>query len=200
MVDKLLSQETELDSETRRVCMMFLDIRSFTTFSEAHTPAEVVDFLNRLFEPLVDLVDQHRGIINKFLGDGFMAVFGAPMDDAEAELNACRASLAMLDEIQALRDAGAIPNLGIGIGLHAGPAMTGTVGSRGRKEYTIIGDTVNLAARIESLCKQFDASLLVSDVVWQAAGGALGETAEARAQEPVQVKGRHEPVVVWKLQ
>jgi adenylate cyclase len=179
--------------------MMFFDIPSFTTFSESKTPAEVVAFLNRLFEPIVDLVDQHKGVINKFLGDGFMAVFGAPMDDATAELNATRAALAIVDQVEALREAGDIPPIGVGIGVHAGQAMTGNVGARGRKEYTIIGDTVNLASRIESLSKQLDAQLLVSEAVWRAAGEALSGEVTAEVQAPVQVKGRQEPVVVYKL-
>jgi adenylate cyclase len=199
VVDKLLAQDSELPSETRQVCILFFDIRNFTTFSETHSPAEVVDLLNKLFEPLVDVVDQYHGIINKFPGDGFMAVFGAPIDDKTVELNATRASLAILDQVDALRQAGEIPDIGVGIGLHAGPAMTGNVGSRGRKEYTIIGDTVNLAARIESLNKHFGSQLLVSDAVWPAAKQSLGPAVEAEAQEPVKVKGRNEPVVVWKL-
>ena len=199
VVDKLLAQDAELPSETREVCMMFLDIRGFTTFSESRTPDEVVVYLNRLFEPLVDVAAHHGGVINKFLGDGFMAVFGAPIADGGAAANAIRAAREMIERVDSLVAAGAIPDTRIGIGLHTGTATTGNVGSRRRKEYTIIGDTVNLASRIESLCKSFDAQILVSDATWDRAKPLLGEAVEPDRMEPVQVKGRDEPVVVYRL-
>ncbi len=197
VVDRLLTQEVGLGGEVRHVCLMFLDIRDFTTFSEKRRPEEVVHYLNALFEFMIESVNRHSGIINKFLGDGFMAVFGAPVSDGEDRRHAVEAALEILAKVAELNAAARIPPTRIGIGLHAGEAVTGNVGSAQRKEYTIIGDVVNLASRVEQLNKQFGSQLLVSEVVWQAvnqdvkkAGTPLG---------PVQVKGHEAPVQVYQL-
>lgn len=194
VVNKLLEQSTELASETRHVCVMFLDIRNFTTFSERRSPAEVVSFLNQLFGFMIEEVNRHHGIVNKFLGDGFMAVFGAPLSDGRDCRNAVDASLAILAKLEALVAAGTLPLTRVGIGLHAGEAVTGTVGSPERKEYTVIGDVVNLASRIESLNKELDAQVLCSSTVFESAGGVQGTP-----RGPMKVKGREEAVQIVQL-
>jgi adenylate cyclase len=200
VVDKLLQQGADLGSEVRHVCVMFLDIRGFTRFSEQRPPEEVVHYLNTLFEGLIASINRHGGIVNKFLGDGFMAVFGAPIGDGQECKNAVACALEMVAQIQALVDAGAIPPTRVGIGLHAGPAVTGNVGSTSRKEYTIIGDVVNLASRVESLNKDIGSTVLVTDAVWQAAGGALpGGIPPAVDHGPVAVRGREAPVRLFQL-
>jgi adenylate cyclase len=196
VVTRLLNQPGEIDSETRYVCVMFLDIRNFTTFSENKSPAEVVNYLNTLFESMIDSVNRHRGIINKFLGDGFMAVFGAPLSDGQDCQNAVAAAREMLAQVEQLCATGQIQPTRIGIGLHAGEAITGNVGSSQRKEYTIIGDTVNLASRIEQLNKQYSSQLLVSEEVWNK---VKEQILEGIALDPVQVKGRQAPVSIFKL-
>jgi adenylate cyclase len=196
VVEKLLAQEGGADSELKHVCLMFLDIRDFTTFSEKRTPTEVVNYLNSLFDFMIESINRHHGIINKFLGDGFMAVFGAPLSDGRDIHNAVLAAQDILAKIAELNAAGHIPPTRIGIGLHAGEAITGNVGSAARKEYTIIGDAVNLASRIEQLNKQFHSQLLVSDVVWQAIA-SHGYNAEALGA--VSVKGHEQLVQVYKL-
>lgn len=196
VVDKLLAQPADLPSEVRSVCLMFLDIRDFTTFSETRSPTEVVDYLNALFAFMIEIVNRHHGIINKFLGDGFMAVFGAPLSDGLDSQNALAAAREIVRTVEELNQAGRIPPTRIGIGLHTGEAVTGQVGSPLRKEYTIIGDTVNLAARIEQLNKQYGSSLLISEAVWAATGEACGD---AVALPPVLVKGRHTPVQIYRL-
>ncbi|MDX1747364.1 MAG: adenylate/guanylate cyclase domain-containing protein, partial [Halobacteriales archaeon] len=185
-------------TELRRVCVMFMDIRDFTTFSETRTPDEVVEFLNRLFEPLVDVVSRHQGIINKFLGDGFMAVFGAPVSDGRDTENAVRAALEMIDVVDGLRTAGTIPDVEIGIALHTGEVTTGTVGSRRRKEYTVIGDTVNVASRLEGLNRRFGSRLIVSGGVWEEVRGRFPDLTGTEI-EPVRVKGRSRPVPCYRL-
>ncbi|MBN1497872.1 MAG: adenylate/guanylate cyclase domain-containing protein [Spirochaetes bacterium] len=165
---KLLEQKGELISETRYVCMMFLDIRNFTKFSESRNPAEVVSYLNTLFDFMIDCVNANRGIINKFLGDGFMAVFGAPVSDGEDCRNAVNAAYDIIARLEEEIRTGRIPDTKVGIGIHAGQAVTGNVGSSRRKEYTIIGDVVNLASRIEQLNKQYGSRILVSEEVWNA--------------------------------
>ncbi|MET0448715.1 MAG: adenylate/guanylate cyclase domain-containing protein [Aeromicrobium sp.] len=195
VVDTLLSQPAELGPEVRRVCVMFVDIRDFTRFSARRSPQEVVDYLNALFGPLSDVVARHRGIINKFLGDGFMAVFGAPLADPDAERHAVAAARELIDTTGRLQQAGTIPATVLGIGLHAGVAVTGTVGSSRRKEYTIIGDTVNLAARIEQLNKVHGSRILASeDVV-----AALGDDARGEPLPPTEIRGRDQPVKLYRL-
>jgi adenylate cyclase len=196
VVEKLLAQETEQQNEVRHVCLMFLDIRDFTAFSEKRTPTEVVNYLNGLFDFMIESINQHHGIINKFLGDGFMAVFGAPLSNGLDIHNAVLAAQDILAKVDELNMAGHIPPTRIGIGLHAGEAITGNVGSAARKEYTIIGDTVNLASRIEQLNKQFHSQLLVSEAVWQAIA-AHGYNAEPLGAVPV--KGHEQLVQVYKL-
>ncbi|MBA3531527.1 MAG: adenylate/guanylate cyclase domain-containing protein [Ardenticatenales bacterium] len=196
VVNKLLAQTADVESETRNVCVMFLDIRNFTSFSEEKSPAEVVAYLNMLFESMIESVNNHQGIINKFLGDGFMAVFGAPLPDDQKCRHAVAASLEIIEKVRILSAGGDVPPTRVGIGLHVGEAITGTVGSSVRKEYTVIGDVVNLASRIEQLNKQFGSQLLLSEEVWQ----ELGEGAhKAVSLEPLLVRGRQSPVHLWKL-
>ncbi|MDM8527746.1 adenylate/guanylate cyclase domain-containing protein [Anaerolineales bacterium HSG24] len=197
VVDKLLSQPTEFTSETRPVCVMFLDIRNFTTFSEDKNPAEVVDYLNHLFAPMIEIINQHHGIINKFLGDGFMAVFGAPLSTGNDTRNAVNAAREIIDLIDRFCETNQLPPTRIGIGLHTGEAVTGHIGSTERKEYTIIGDVVNLAARIEQLNKQFQAQLLISEAVKIAIAPDLD--GDATSLGGVLVKGRIEPVQIYQL-
>jgi adenylate cyclase len=120
VMEKLLAQGSGLESEVRRVTVMFLDIRNFTAFSEGRPPDEVVAYLNRLFAFMVDIVNARQGIINKFLGDGFMAVFGAPLDDGRSEANALGAALEISDRLREALAAGEVEPTRIGIGLHAG--------------------------------------------------------------------------------
>ena len=137
--------------------------------SGAHrTPAEVVERLDAVFEILVDIVDRHNGIVNKFLGDGLLAIFGAPIDDPLEAANAVAAAREMLRAIEASNVGHSWP-IRLGIGIHIGQAVAGTVGSQRRKEYTVIGDTVNLASRLESLNKEVGSQLIVSDAVREAA-------------------------------
>jgi adenylate cyclase len=196
VVEKLLNQKTGDATEIRYVCMMFLDIRNFTTFSERSDPVLVIGYLSTLFASMIETINRHHGIINKFLGDGFMAVFGAPLSHGQDCQNAVAAAQEILTNVDRLVEAGTIPPTRIGIGLHAGEAITGNVGSSLRKEYTVIGDVVNVASRIEQLNKHFDSQLLISDAVWNALGV---ENANAEALEPLTVKGRVESIHIWKL-
>jgi len=195
VVDQLLTRPVEGAGEERYVTIMFLDIRGFTTFAERRTPQEVVEYLNTLFSTMITLVNANHGIINKFLGDGFMACFGAPLSDGRDAENAVRAAVEIAETVERMSAAGTIAPTRIGIGLHAGMAVTGSVGSDERREYTITGATVNLASRVEQLTKQFGAVLLVTDAVWQ----AVKDGYEGRALDPVMVRGRQEPVAIWAL-
>jgi len=145
---------------------------------------------------VLHIVNRNHGIINKFLGDGFMAAFGAPFSDGFDSRNAVNASKEILQKLKEEIEAGNILPTRIGIGLHTGEAVTGNIGSSQRKEYTIIGDVVNLASRIESLNKQFNSQFLISDTVKEALGDAGIETVSLGK---VSVKGRAEPVEIFKL-
>ena len=197
VVEQLLQQRRALESDLKYVAVMFLDIRSFTTLSEGRSPVEVVDLLNAVFHSMIELVNEHNGFINKFLGDGFMAVFGAPLSDGQDAGNAVSCALAILERLTVEQRAGTVPeSLRIGIGIHAGEAVTGNIGSEHRVEYTVIGDVVNVASRIEGLNKQYDATVLVSGEVWGAVADR-GLPHEVLGQ--VEVKGRVEPVEVVRL-
>ena len=196
VMGKLLDLKPDLRSENKNVCVMFLDIRNFTGFAEKRSPEEVVQYLESLFEFMIEIVNRHHGIINKFLGDGFMAVFGAPLSDGKDCLNAVEAAQEILARLKQEVEAGTILPTTVGIGLHAGEAVTGSIGSALRREYTVIGDVVNLAARIEKLNKQFDSQLLISEMVWQAVGDDQGK---AMPMGHVQVRGREQAIQVYQV-
>ena len=135
--------------------MLFSDIRGFTTLSEKRTPQQVVDLLNRYFTLQVEVVFRHGGSLDKFIGDCIMAFWGAPLDDPQHARNAVAAAMEMADVLQRFkRELGEEDaDFDVGIGIHSGPAVVGLIGSDQRREYTAIGDTVNLASRIEGLTK-----------------------------------------------
>ena len=196
IAQRLLQQNLDAEGELREACVMFLDIRDFSKLAADKTPHEVMLYLNTLFGELIDVVNAHRGIVNKFLGDGFMAVFGAPADDEEQVPHALNAALGILDRIEALNREGRIPATRVGIGLHSGTLVTGNVGTRQRKEYTLVGETVNIAARIEQATRQFDANLLVSEAIWQRL-----HTPPAGALDlgPVELRGQSRAVRLYRL-
>ena len=196
VVERLLESPTEFTGETREICVMFLDFRNFTANARDRPPEEVVEYLNSAFAFMIEAVDRYGGFINKFLGDGFMAVFGAPLSDLAAARHGVAAAREILAEIdrRGLSD-GPWP-LKVGIGLHIGAAVTGNVGSPRRKEFTAIGDTVNLASRLEQLTKEYGARLIVSDAVKTALGD---ESGAAIPLDAVTIKGYAMPVHVWQL-
>jgi adenylate cyclase len=195
VVDRLLATQSEPPSEMRTVCVLFLDIRGFTAMTRTRAAGDTVALLNDFFGEMIEIVDRHNGIINKFLGDGFLALFGAPLEDPKAAVNALAAARGMLDAVDAWNLRRPDTALRVGIGIHIGEAVTGTVGSPQRKEYTVIGDTVNLAARLEQLTKETGARLLVSSSVHAATTGAGGATDLGA----LAVRGYDEGVRVWRV-
>jgi adenylate cyclase len=196
---QLVAKHGDSESEAgaaREVCVMFLDIRNFTTFAEKRSAEDVVHYLNTIFDEAVEAVTANRGIVNKFLGDGFMAVFGAPLTDENPCAAAVDAGLDILERVERLVREGLIPATRVGIGLHAGTAVVGNIGSAQRKEYTVIGDVVNLASRVEALNKQLGTQMLVTEEVWRIAGSAR---VRAVPREPMHVKGREAPVSILQL-
>jgi adenylate cyclase len=195
VVERLMAEGAATGSEIRRVAVMFVDFRSFTAGASTRTPQEVVDRLDGAFAVLVDILDRHGGIVNKFLGDGFLALFGAPFEAGNAAHHAVAAAREMLEANARVNDATSWP-LRIGIGIHVGEVVAGNIGSPRRKEYTVIGDTVNFAARLEALNKDFNSQFLISAAVRDALGE---ECRDAVALGEVPVRGYERPVTVWKL-
>jgi adenylate cyclase len=195
VVERLLLEGGDAASDIRRVAVMFVDFRSFTAGARERTPQEVVDRLDGAFAILVDILDRHGGIVNKFLGDGFLALFGAPIAAADAAQHAVAAAREMLAANDRVNSATSWP-LRIGIGIHLGEVVAGNIGSPRRKEYTVIGDTVNFASRLESLNKDFNSQLLISSAVCEALGEA-GRDAKSLGQ--VAIKGYDQPMAVWQL-
>jgi adenylate cyclase len=194
VVERLLDADSAAASDTKQVAVMFVDIRGFTAAARTRSPQEVVDRLDAAFEVLVEIVDRNHGIVNKFLGDGFLALFGAPFDDPDAARRAVTAGREMLAAIEK-HNVGSSWPLRIGIGIHLGDVVAGSVGSPRRKEYTVIGDTVNFASRIEGLNKEFGSQLLISDAVHRAVGADTGGVSLG----DVAVRGYDQPVKVWRL-
>lgn len=195
VVERLLTEGTSTASDTRRVAVMFVDFRSFTAAARSRTPQEVVDRLDGIFAVLVEIVDRHGGIVNKFLGDGFLAIFGAPFESPDALARGVEAAREMLVAV-ARNNEGNAWALRVGIGLHFGEVVAGNIGSPRRKEYTVIGDTVNLAARIEALNKDFNSQFLVSDIVRTTLGAACDD---ATSLGVIEIRGYDQPMAIWRL-
>ncbi len=195
VVERLMVEGASTASDIRRVAVMFVDFRSFTAGARSRSPQEVVDRLDGAFAVLVEILDRHGGIVNKFLGDGFLALFGAPFEAADAAHRAVAAAREMLVAMDGINEATSWP-LRIGIGIHFGEVVAGNIGSPRRKEYTVIGDTVNFAARLESLNKEFNSQLLISAVVREALGN---DANDAVSLGQVAVKGYDRPMPVWQL-
>jgi len=195
VVERLMVEGASTASDIRRVAVMFVDFRSFTAGAHSRSPQEVVDRLDGAFAVLVEILDRHGGIVNKFLGDGFLALFGAPFEAADAAHRAVAAAREMLVAMDGINEATSWP-LRIGIGIHFGEVVAGNIGSPRRKEYTVIGDTVNCAARLESLNKEFNSQLLISAVVREALGN---DANDAVSLGQVAVKGYDRPMPVWQL-
>jgi len=195
VVERLLVEGEETSSDIRRVAVMFVDFRSFTAGARSRTPQEVVERLDGAFAVLVEILDRHGGIVNKFLGDGFLALFGAPFEAAAAPHHAVAAAREMLAAMEGINHASAWP-LRIGIGIHFGEVVAGNIGSPRRKEYTVIGDTVNFASRLEALNKDFDSQLLISAAVRDALGEDGGDAAPLGE---VAIRGYDRPMTVWRL-
>ncbi len=196
IVEELVNNSGELESKRKFVCIMFLDIRGFTQFAENKEPEEIIRYQNQVFGFMIEIITRNGGVINQFLGDGYMATFGAPLSRGNDCQNAVNSALEIISTIKGKNDIGEIPFTGIGIGLHAGEVVAGNVGTSIRKQYSISGVTVILASRIEGLTKQYKAQLLVSEQVLKEI-----DTTSLSIEDigPVVVKGHENPIVIYKL-
>ena len=184
----------------REVTVLFTDIRDFTTISEQHSPEEVVEMLTAYFETMNVIVERHNGVIVQYLGDSIYAMWNAPTENADHVDDGCRCTLELksaIDELNAENARIGKPELVTRFGLHTGVAVVGSVGAKDRRQYTAMGDTVNVASRLEGMNKQFGTSILVSASVKQKAGD-LPHIA-FRALGAATAKGRHEQIEVYQL-
>ena len=192
VAERIISAGTNLAGEEVDVTCMFLDVRGFTSFAEATPPEQVVGTLNRLFELAVPIISDQGGRIDKFVGDGLLAVLGAPRrleDHADRALRAAEQIAAALD--------GANLGLGIGIGINSGLVVAGNVGGGGRFEFSVIGDTVNVAARVEAATRETGDTILLSENTRERLPRSRASGLVQR--EGIELKGKHDPVGVYAL-
>jgi adenylate cyclase len=195
---RVLTDAPSLQGEHRTVSILFSDLRGFTTLSEQMDPARIAAHLNEYFDAMTAAIFAHRGMINDFVGDAVMAVFGAPMDDTEHGWNAVQSAIAMdraLDALNRRWQAAGLPPLRMGIGIHTGAVFAGNVGGRDRIKYTVVGDPVNVASRVEGLNKDLGTTILITEETL----GEVGDRVRVRDCGPVAVKGRVEKVRVFEV-
>ena len=199
VTDQLLRDGGEaLGGSLQEATILFSDIRSFTTISEKLGPQETVKMLNDYFGVMVDVISDHHGILDKFIGDAMMAVFGAPIPSDQDAENSVRAAIDMLralDRLNQQRAQVGDPSIKIGIGLNTGEVLSGNIGSNKRMDYTVIGDAVNLAARLESATKSFGAQLLISEFT----ANGIQRSHPLREVDLLRVKGKLKPVRVYEV-
>ncbi len=195
VVEQILARadDQEMMAEDRVVSVLFADLCGFTTLSEKLKPADVVRLLNTVFEMLSECVFLHKGTLDKFMGDGMLAFFGAPLEQPQHALHAVKAALQMQLEIQRYNAANPDqPDIGIRVGINSGPAVVGDIGSLTRKDYTVIGDTVNVASRLESSVAK-PGQVVVGPGTEQ----LVGRKVVTQPLVPIQLKGRVEPVTPY---
>lgn len=199
VVDRVLaSGGSTLHPVQREVTVLFSDIRSFTSMSESMPPKEVLEFLDEYFGHMGQIVRGHEGMLNKFLGDGLLAVWGVPDNQADHAERALKAAMDMrrkMVELNEERAKGGVAAFKIGIGLHTGVVAAGMLGGADQREYTVIGDAVNLASRIEGLTKTVGTDILASETTWTQGGRRF--TGDRVGEE--HVKGRDAGVVVYAV-
>jgi adenylate cyclase len=200
VVDQLVRdpRQLALGGETRTLTVMFADVAGFTSLSEGRQPREIVELMNECFTELTAVIQGHGGTVDKFIGDAVMAFWNAPVEQLDHAARACRATGDLLAALQRLNVGWArrgLPAISMRVGLATGPALVGNVGSTTKFNYTVMGDTVNLASRLEGAAKVYGTLSLLADSTVTAAGGATA----VRELDRLTVKGRSEPVTVYEV-
>jgi adenylate cyclase len=199
---------TKLGGERREITVLFSDIRGFTTFSEKHTPEEVVAMLNEYLGEMTDIIFRWDGTLDKFVGDEILAFWGAPISQENHAELAVKCALNMVKRLKELQlkweSEGKTP-LDSGIGINTGEVLVGNIGAEGKKmDYTVIGDHVNLGARVEGLTRKYDARILITEFTLAKIRGAIRDQSIWRLKieglEKVTVKGKEKPVEIYKLE
>ena len=198
LAEQVLKGEIRLGGERKEAAVFFSDIRSFTAISESLQPEEVVAFLNDYMSRMVSCVNQTKGVVDKYIGDAIMAIWGAPVshgNDTENAVNGALMMRASLMEFNQGRGGAKKPIIKIGCGINCGPLIAGQIGSQERMEYTVIGDTVNLASRIEGLNKPFGTDILISSDAYE----RVKDTFHMEAMRPIKVKGKTKPQQIYAV-
>ena len=198
VMDHLLAGKVQLGGVSLTATILFSDIRSFTSISEKMDAKALVSLLNEYFTEMVDVVIKEDGVVDKYIGDAIMAVFGAPVPKTDDALHAVRAAVGMRKALVALNEKLAkrgVPEIKTGIGIHTGEVIAGNIGSEKRMEYTVIGDAVNLASRLESSTKELGAPVLISEDTYK----LVKDRVDARAVKEITVKGREQPVMTYEV-
>jgi class 3 adenylate cyclase len=198
VADHLMKADQQLGGDLVPVTILFSDIRSFTSISESMPPRELLDFLNEYFSGMVESVLTHNGVVDKFIGDAIMAVFGAPVPEEGDALNAVRSALDMRERLRIINEGfrqRGLPEIRTGIGLHTGQVVAGNMGHAQRMEYTVIGDAVNLASRLEGMTKELGCDIILSDDLYQ----QVQDSVVAEPLRKIKVKGREQEVLVHRL-
>jgi len=185
----------QLGGERRQVTVLFADIKGFTALSEKMEPEKVVEMLNIFFTEMVELVFQHQGTLDKYLGDALMAEFGVPVEIPDAPFQAVACSLAMHRRLQEMQASRLTPIQGMRIGINTGEAIVGNIGSDKRMDFTVVGDVVNVAARLQELSKELEADILVSEATFREVEGQF----HFEAVPPLVLRGRRETTLVYRL-
>jgi adenylate cyclase len=198
VMDQVLRTGAALGGEVRTVTMLMSDLRGFTTLSERLPPQVVSEMMNEYFTAMVDVILAHCGLVQDFIGDAIMAVYGSPLDDPQHCWHAVRTAVGMHAALEALNrrwEAEGRAPLAMGIAIHTGEVFAGTLGAPRKKKYAVLGDTVNLTSRIEGLNRDLGTGILVSGAVL----AALKDRVVVRDRGSVAVKGRREPVEIFEL-
>lgn len=201
VVREVIDAKTEdaiFEGESRIVSVLFSDIRNFTRLSAQMQPSDVVRLLNDYFTVMTESVRNHKGSVNKFLGDGLLATFGAPLSYIDNQENAVLCALDMvtkLETINSLYRDKLQTQLEIGIGINTGEVVAGNIGSRDKVEYTVIGDTVNMASRIESITKSYSNCILISEGTYS----AVKDLVNVKEWKPKKVKGKEDKIKVYQV-
>lgn len=199
IAEQVLNNQNSLQGKRQNVTVLFSDIRNFTSLSERSQPEEVVTLLNEYFDRMIDVIFKYEGTLDKFIGDAIMALFGAPItkdDNAFRAVNSAIDMMKSLKEFNQKRTEQGLFNIDIGIGVNSGEVLAGNVGSEKRMEYTVIGDAVNLASRLESLTKQFPYKIIVSEYVYE----QVKNDFDFDFLDVVNVKGKDIPVKIYGVQ
>jgi class 3 adenylate cyclase len=191
-----------LAGRRQTVVVLFSDLRGFTQYSESREPEGLVDELNHYFEAMLEPIQAHGGVVDKFMGDAIMAVWGVPEGRPDDSIQALRAAQGMntaLAEHNQRRAERNLPPLRHGIGLHLGEVVAGDIGTTTRRQYTVVGDPVNIASRLESMTKELGTPLIVSKSVVDTAQHSGGQIPDVEHRGTVTVRGRKEPVEIFSL-
>ncbi len=199
LADRLLQEDEDiLGGHSSVATVLFSDIRSFTTFTEELGAQATVSLLNDYFTLMVECIQDEGGMLDKFIGDAIMAVFGTPLAHDDDPDWAVRSAIEMMNALGGFnreRTAAALKPINIGIGINTDAIVSGNIGSPKRMDYTVIGDGVNLASRLESACKQYGARILISEYTY----GKLKATYRVREVDRVIVKGKTQPVEIFEI-